>query len=267
RGFPAIVEERDRSGVRAALRVLADAASRDAAHARGIRRLLLIELELPVKRVTTRWSPVESLAMAASPYRTTEALVDDLQLAAVTALTPDAAAVRTRAQYEAARTRVRDDLEDRVLGVARQAAAALAAARELDGAIRTNTSLALLATLQDLREQAAGLVGDGFIARTPVDTLPHLARYLAAAVQRLEKARAEPARDAQLAWQVNQAVEAYETVAAAHAKGRVDPATAAGLERVRWMIEELRVSLFAQRLGTDGPVSEQRIRKALAAIG
>nr|WP_062518409.1 ATP-dependent RNA helicase HrpA [Demequina gelatinilytica] len=266
RGYPAIVEER-KGGARAALRVLADASERDRAHAAGIRRLLLTEVGLPVKRVTTRWSPTESLALGASPYRSTEALVDDLQLAAVTTLAPEAGAVRDRAAYLSLRDAVRDALEDQVLQVAREAAAALTAARELDVAVRAATSLALLATLQELREQSAALVGDGFVARTPAPRLPHLARYLKAAAHRLEKAQADPSRDAQLAWQVGQSVEAYETVRAAHAKGRTAPATAAALEDVRWMIEELRVSLFAQRLGTDGPISEQRIRKALAAIG
>ncbi len=266
RGYPAIVEER-KGGPRAALRVLADAAERDAAHARGVRRLLVTEVGLPVKRVTTRWSPAESLALGASPYRSTEALVDDLQLAAVARLAPDAGGVRDRAAYEALRARVRDGLEDAVLDVAREAAAALTAARELDVAVRGATSLALLSTLQELREQAAALVGDGFVRNTPAARLPHLARYLRAGAHRLEKAQQDPSKDAQLAWQVAQVVEAYDTVRAAHAKGRTDPATLAALDGVRWMLEELRVSLFAQRLGTDGPVSEQRIRKALAAIG
>ncbi len=266
RGYPAIVEER-KGGPRAALRVLADASERDAAHARGVRRLLVTELGLATKRVTTRWSPAESLALGASPYRSTDALVDDLQLAAVARLAPDAGAVRDRAAYEALRARVRDGLEDAVLDVARQAAAALTAARELDVAVRAATSLALLATLQELREQSAALVGDGFVRATPADRLPHLARYLRAGAHRLEKAQQDPSKDAQLAWQVAQVVEAYDTVRAAHAKGRPEPATVAALDGVRWMLEELRVSLFAQRLGTDGPVSEQRIRKALGAIG
>ncbi|WP_062379064.1 ATP-dependent RNA helicase HrpA [Demequina pelophila] len=279
RGYPALVAERGKDGPRAALRVLADPQDRDARHAAGVRRLLLTELALPVKRVTTRWSTTESLALAASPYRSTEALVDDLQLAAVAALTTpgaahtspalslDAGAIRSRADYEAARDALRPRLEDEVLAVARLAAAALAAARDLDAAVRGASSLALLATLQDLRDQAAGLVPDRFVSATPPDRLRHLERYLRAGLHRLEKAQADPQRDAQLSYQVGESVAAYEAVRGAHAQGRPDAAAAAGLERVRWMLEELRVSLFAQRLGTDGPVSEQRIRKALAAIG
>ncbi|MFP5360450.1 MAG: ATP-dependent RNA helicase HrpA [Actinomycetes bacterium] len=267
RGYPALVEERAGGVARAALRVLATSTDARALHARGVRRLLLTELALPVKRVTTRWSPTESLALGASPYRTTEALVDDLQLSAVTVLTPAAASVRDRAAYESLRADVRARLEDEVLATARLAAAALAAARDLDSRVRDATSMSLLATLQDLREQSAALVGEGFIAATPPERLRHLPRYLAAATRRLEKAQADPSRDAQLAWQVGQAVEAYEAVRDARAAGRPDPEVSASLEAVRWMIEELRVSLFAQQLGTDGPVSEQRVRKALAALG
>ncbi|MDN4483949.1 ATP-dependent RNA helicase HrpA [Demequina lignilytica] len=267
RGFPAIVAEGEGVKARAALRVLAEAGDRDARHGEGVRRLLLAEVGLPVKRVTTRWSTQEALALGASPYTSTEALVDDLQLAAMRTLTPGAGAVKDRSAYEALRDSVRPALEDQVLEVARRAAGALAAARELDVEVRGSSSLALLSTLQDLREQSAALVGDGFVRRTPAGRLPHLERYLKAAAHRLEKAQSDPSKDAQLAWQVSQVAEAYETVRTARLKGRPDAATRAALDEVRWMLEELRVSLFAQRLGTDGPVSEQRIRKALAAIG
>src|SRR5690606_8203145 len=78
RGYPALVEERDRKGAPSvALRVLADAAAQDAAHERGVRRLLLTETGLATARVTSRWSSKQSLTLAAAPYRNTEALVAD----------------------------------------------------------------------------------------------------------------------------------------------------------------------------------------------
>ena len=119
RGYPAIV---DRDGT-PTLTVLAvpDAS----AHARGVRRLLLSEFALPVKRVTTRWTGAEALALGASPYKSTDALVADLQLAAVTALTPEAATIRTGDAYAAARARVRDGLEAEVHRIAQLAVAAL----------------------------------------------------------------------------------------------------------------------------------------------
>jgi ATP-dependent helicase HrpA len=215
--------------------------------------------------------------MAASPYRTTEALVEDLQLAAVTALTcgdaagpgtpvgPDAATIESKESFEEASAFIRAHLEDEVYRVAGHVVAALAAYRELEREVKQSSSLALLNTLQDIRDHAAGLVHDGFVAATPPRRLPMLVRYLRADAARLDKARTSPpARDEELSWRIEQVEQAYASARTAYAQGRPSPERAATLAEVRWQIEELRVSLFAQQLGTDGPISEQRIRKALA---
>jgi ATP-dependent helicase HrpA len=246
RGYPAIV---DLEGT-PTLTVLA--LPNPEAHARGVRRLLLTELALPVKRVTTRWTGAEALALGASPYPSTDAVVADLQLAAVTALTPEAAGIRDSGAYASARTRVREGLEEEVHRLALLAVTALSALRDLDAEIRAATSLALLSTVAEVRSQANSLVGDGFIAATPPPQLRHLPRYLAALSKRLEAASGNPSRDAALAWQVREVEDEW--------------VAAGSPQAVRWMIEELRVSLFAQTLGTDGTVSAQRIRKALGAI-
>jgi len=278
RGYPALVEEPDAKGrPTVALRVLADANAQAREHARGVRRLLLGETVLQQGRVTSRWSGTQALTLAASPYRTTEALVADLQLAAVIALTsggsgaygpqPDAAAVRDAEAYGTARAFVRRHLEDQVHQVVGHVVAALAAARTLDGEIRASNSLALLNTLTDVRDQVAGIVHDGFVSATPPARLPHLTRYLRAASYRLEKAQSNPNRDAELAWRVHDVEEALAAARASYAAGPADPARARELADARWLLEELRVSLFAQQLGTDGPVSEKRIRKVLAPGG
>jgi ATP-dependent helicase HrpA len=275
RGYPTIVEENGASGPSAALRVLADESLAVSRHPRGIRRLLLVECALPVKRVTTRWKGADALALASSPYRNTEALVEELQLAAVTALTtpiaassggdgnPDAAAIRDAETYAAAVRHVREHLEDDVFAMVSRVVAILDAARELDVKIRATTSLALLATLTEVRALAADLTGEGFIARTPADKLAHVPRYLRAASHRIDKAQEQPARDAELAWRVREVVAEVESARTAVDLERLDPSRAAELDRVSWMVEEFRVSLFAQHLGTPEPVSEKRIRSVL----
>ena len=123
---------------------------------------------------------------------------------------------------------------------------------------------------QDLdREHAhdgAALVHDGFVAETGAARLPHLTRYLRAAQHRLAKAADNPNRDAELAWKVHDLENLLHPARARVAAGPPDPTKAAALTDVRWMLEELRVSLFAQQLGTPSPVSEKRVRAALAAI-
>lgn len=268
-GYPAlVVEGAPASSSRpVALRVLADAGLRDRRHAEGVRELLLAELALATGRITSRWTTTESLTLAASPYRTTDALVRDLQRAALDTLLAEtvggAGAVRDAAMYGRARTAARDALEDRTYRVARDAAAVLAAARELDAAVRTTTSLALLNTLTDLRDQSARLVHDGFVSEVGAARLPHLVRYLRAAQHRLGKAAENPGKDEGLSWQVHELEDLYDDAVAAARDATADPARDARLADVRWMLEELRVSLFAQQLGTPQPVSAKRIRTAL----
>src|SRR5690606_36951508 len=177
-----------------------------------------------------------------------------------------AARVRDAETYAKARAVARDALEDRTYAVAKDAAAVLTAARELDAAVRATTSLALLNTLTDVRDQAARLVHDGFVGRAGAARLPHVARYLRAALHRLTKAAENPGRDDGLAWQVAELEDAWRDAVDAARAARPDPARDAALEDVRWMLEELRVSLFAQQLGTAQPVSAKRIRTALAKL-
>ena len=275
RGYPALVVASARS---ADLRILPDAVAQLGAHGAGVTALALARTALPTARVTSRWSAQESLILAASPYRSTEALVEDMQVAgarivagrwAASASGSPLAEVRTREVFASLVGVMRDELEDEVYRVARQAAAALRAAREVDRVVSEHTSLTLLGTLQEVREHAAALIPDGFITVTPPEYLAHLERYLRSLVMRVEKAASAPSaasQDAALAFQVSQAQEVVDKARAKAASLPADPQREALLEEARWMVEELRVSLFAQTLGTSRKVSLQRITKLCAQI-
>ncbi|MFV0633255.1 ATP-dependent RNA helicase HrpA [Demequina sp.] len=263
KGYPALVDE----GAAAALRVLTTPTERDAAHAAGVRRLLLTECALATKRVSTRWSGQQALLLAASPYRSTEALVSALQAVAIRRLTQgerDAAVVRSAAAYESLRDHVRAGLEDETHAVVGVVVEVLDALRQLEAELSHSNSMAMLAVVTDIRAQVEGLTGGDFLARTPLERLTHLPRYLKAARTRLDKAAADPHRDAAQLWKVREIADEVDTVRAAAAQRPVEPEQSARLEHARWMLEELRVSLFAQQWGTSEPVSEQRIRKLLA---
>jgi ATP-dependent helicase HrpA len=248
------------------VRVLASPAAAAAAHRAGLRRLLLADVGLGTARITTRWTGAQALALATSPYANTEALVADVQLAAVDALVPHPEQVRDPAAYAAVRSRVRDALEDEVHRLVGVLVDVLAAWREADGAVRSSSSLALVAAARDARDRLTALVADGFVVRTGAARLPQLTRYLRAITHRLAKAAENPHRDAALAAQVREAAQAYDEAVARAAGAAPDPARDAALDAVRWQLEELRVSLFAQQLGTPEKVSAQRIRKALAGL-
>ncbi|MDU0347573.1 DUF3418 domain-containing protein, partial [Actinomyces sp. MRS3W] len=271
RGYPALVAVGAR---RADLRILPDAVAQERAHGAGVTALALARTALPTGRVTSRWSPTETLTLAASPYRSTEALVEDIELAAARVVadrwaqarrTP-LAQVREQAVFAELVATMRQELEDEVYRVAQIAAKTLAAQRDVERAVSAHTSLTLLGTLQEVREHAAALIFDGFVAATPADQLAHLPRYLRALAMRVEKAESSPSQDAALAYQVQ---EAERLVADARSRAAAlpeDPERDAVLEQARWMVEELRVSLFAQTLGTSRKVSVKRISKLLARI-
>jgi ATP-dependent helicase HrpA len=114
---------------------------------------------------------------------------------------------------------------------------------------------------EDVKQQCARLLAPGFLARTPWARLQHFPRYLKAAGLRLEKLRADPARDAQRMAELAPLEQAYRRELASRAKLGGAAGAAAELEQFGWLLEELRVSLFAQELRTPVPVSAKRLAK------
>lgn len=113
----------------------------------------------------------------------------------------------------------------------------------------------------DVEQQLAALLPKRFITSTPADRLPHLPRYLKAIAMRFDKLRAEPARDAQKMTELAPLVVNYRRLLTQR-RGQAD----ARLDEFRWLLEELRVSLFAQELRTPMPVSVKRLQKAWAGL-
>ncbi|KGN41779.1 ATP-dependent RNA helicase HrpA [Knoellia aerolata] len=263
-GFPALVDE----GTSVSLRVLDDAGQAEAAHRAGVRRLLLLNTTAPWKRVLARLTNAQKLALGQNPHGSVPALLEDCLAAAVDSIVAEQARadVRTRAEFDTAHTAVRTHVVTRVLQVIEAVEPVLALAadvrRHLDAVDSGAAARTLALTSADVRAQLDGLVRPGFVADSGLARMPHLHRYLRAMLQRLEKAPAN-AREPQLQAQVDGVETAYADLLDAL------PATARRASEVSdigWMIEELRVSLFAQSLGTAHPVSEKRVRQAIAAV-
>lgn len=273
RGYPTLVAQPTSKAFKADLKILADVNSQLAQHAEGVLALALARTPLETARVTSRWNAKRSLFMVSAPYKSTDTLVSDLCLAAGRLLAQqwsretghDLAQLRDRKDFELFVSWLRDRLEDQVETIAAQVEAALEAKGQLDKAVGRNTSLALLDTLQEIREQAAALIAPRFIADADPAQLAHYGRYLKSLAYRLEKAAASPSQDAALAYQVRE-IEGQVSDAVEHAKGLpANPARAAVLRQAQNMVWELRVSLFAQQLGTAHKVSAKRISRLLAS--
>ena len=273
RGYPTLVAQPTSKAFKADLKILADVNSQLAHHAEGVLALALARTPLETARVTSRWNAKRSLFMVSAPYKSTDTLVSDLCLAAGRLLAQqwsretghNLAQLRDRKDFELFASWLRDRLEDQVEIIAAQVEAALEAKGQLDKAVGRNTSLALLDTLQEIREQAAALIAPRFIADADPAQLAHYGRYLKSLAYRLEKAAASPSQDAALAYQVRE-IEGQVSDAVEHAKGLpANPARAAVLRQAQNMVWELRVSLFAQQLGTAHKVSAKRISRLLAS--
>jgi ATP-dependent helicase HrpA len=256
-GFPALVDE----GTSVALQVLPSAAEQARAMTAGVRRLLLLQVPSPAKAVLGRLETPTKLALAAGPHGSASALFDDCAACAVDALVADAGgAPWSLAAYTALLDTVRGRLAAEVTDVVLMVARILAEAAEVDRAVRSTSSLSLLPSLTDVRAQLAALVYPGFVTATGRRRLPDVLRYLQAARHRLATLPDHPIRDADRMARVAAMQAEYDAEVAALPPGRPVPPA---LAEVRWMIEELRVSFFAQNLRTAYPISEKRILRAL----
>lgn len=259
RGYPALVDE----GATVALRVEATPDAAERATRAGVRRLLLLAVPSPASYVLEHLTSAEKLALAASPYPSAKALVEDARVAvadAVLARTAPSSVVRTRAEFERVRDALSAAVMDETFQTVSLAARILTAARETERALRAQNAMSLLGALGDVKSQLAGLVFPGFVSRTGLARLAHVPRYLRGAKERVDGLADNPGRDRQRMTEFERAASAY-----AEAGGTIPPAVDAAftLVRTRWLLEEYRVSLFAQNLGTAEPVSLPRIQKSL----
>jgi ATP-dependent helicase HrpA len=256
-GFPALTDE----GATVGLAVFDTPERQRASHAVGVRRLVLLNTPDPTKWVVSHLSNVDKLALGHSPYAGVPALLADARLASVGELVARASggAVRTEEEFRRLCDRVRVDNADLMRAIVSLSSEILT----LHGAVLVGLERVRAsspAAIADIAEQVANLVFPGFLAATGHDHLTELPRYLRAAQQRLTGLSLAPARDAAGLATITRVEDAYAELVAQAPPGRLPP----HVEEIGWMIEELRVSLFAQSLRTRQATSEKRIMRAIA---
>ncbi|MFP5345435.1 MAG: ATP-dependent RNA helicase HrpA [Actinomycetes bacterium] len=258
KGYPALVDEGDS----VALRVLGTADEQAQAMSAGVRRLLLMQFPGTARQAASRLSNADKLALSTNPHGSVNALLEDCTAAAIDSLVADNGGVPwDRSSFERLRSVVGSGLDEKVAQVVTVVARILAAARDVERGLKGTTSLPLLPALADLRGQLDGLVQKGFVTEAGVRRLPDVLRYLRGMQRRLEKLPENPRQDADRMRQVHEVQDEYEQLLSTLPRSRPVPQP---VKDIRWMLEELRVSLFAQQLGTAYPVSVPRIRRAMA---
>ncbi|MEH3141877.1 MAG: ATP-dependent RNA helicase HrpA [Mycobacterium kyogaense] len=257
RGYPALVDE----GTSVAVRVFASAAEQAIAAPAGTRRLLRLTGPSVVKQVEKALDMRTRLSLGTNPDGSLAALIEDCADAAMQLLAPEP--IWTRTDFEQARARVSQSLVATTLEVVRRADKVVGALHDVSLALPDIPSPTQADAVADIRAQVARLVPAGFVAAAGASRLADLTRYLTAVSRRLERLPQAPAADRERMDRIDAVQDAYDEVVAALSPTR---AAAADVRDIAWMIEELRVSLWAQQLGTPRPISEQRIHRALDAI-
>ncbi len=255
-GYPALAD----AGDAVAVTVLDSPLRQRHSHRTGLRRLVLLNLPDPTRWVVSHLSNTDKLALGASPYASVPDLLLDARLAAIGELIDrhDGAGTRSAAGFQALADRVRADSVELTRDVVATAAESVRSWQQaragLDRVRRVSPAAA-----DDLTEQLQNLIFAGFLAATPYRQLVQLPRYLRAAGLRIEGLLANPGRDEAGLATILDCEDAYAELCAAAPPGPLPDEIA----EIGWQLEELRVSLFAQRLGTAGTVSAKRIQRAI----
>ncbi|MGI8458626.1 MAG: ATP-dependent RNA helicase HrpA [Propionibacteriaceae bacterium] len=257
-GYPALVDEGASVGV-----LVLDSAERARRSQRtGLRRLVTLAIPDPTRWVVAHLGNTDKLALGASPYASVPELLTDARLASAGELVRRTAGdgweVRDAGAFQALCDRVRADHAEFTRDLVRLVAQVLAGWQDVQRGLPAVRAVAPDAA-DDLREQLATLVFPGFVAATPYAHLVDLPRYLQAAHARVRTLTTDPRRDAQPAASIARVEDRYAVLCDAVPPGPLPEA----LAEAGWLLEELRVSLFAQSLRTKVPVSEKRVLAAL----
>jgi ATP-dependent helicase HrpA len=233
------------------------------AHRAGLRRLFMLQLKDQARYIEKSLPGMQAMAMQYTAFGSADELRSQLLAAAFDRSCMQDPLPRTRAAFERRREEARSRVALLAQEIARLVAAILSEHSMLQKKLQ-QASKPFPGPCRDIQENTARLLSKGFIERTPYERLQHFPRYLKAASLRLDKLRADPRRDARLAADLSPLLAQWQREQLKQAKsGQPD----ARLEQFRWLLEELRVQLFAQELKTPVPVSVKRLIKIWQTTG
>lgn len=230
----------------------------------GLRRLLLLNLPSPIQYLHETLPNKSKLGLYFASFGTVNELIDDCIAAAVdTLIQREGGMIWNESDFQSLLSRIKGDINPLVAEIAEQVQHILTQHFQINKRLKGYIDLSLAFSLGDIKKQLSHLIYNGFVSQTGYTRLADISRYLNAVEIRLEKLGQNSTKDAAAVRQITQVESAYQNV--------VDqlPESKHGLPDVvkgRWMIEELRVNLFAQHIKIPYPISEKRIREYLEKI-
>ncbi len=234
------------------------------AMAKGLRRLILLNIPSPLKFLQAKLPNKAKLGLYFNPFGSvTDLLNDCIQAATQDLIEQQGDLPRTEADFKRCKDFVRAELADCVLQLAIVVEEVLRLSHELNKQLKGNMPLALIQSHGDIKKHLNQLIYKGFITASGAHRITDISRYLKAIKRRLEKLPVDPNQDRLKMIEIDKVTEKYQT-ALVNAKHHLQHKQQ--VEQVKWMIEEFRVSVFAQNLKTAYPISAKRINNHLQSI-
>ena len=253
KAFPAIVDEKDAVGIK----LFETEFEQAVAMQQGLRRLLLLNVPSPIKYLHEKLPNKAKLGLYFTPFGRVLDLIDDCIACAVDKLIADFGGfVWNEEGFDKLRDFVRENLNEVTVDIAQKVEQILTLTHQLNQRLKGKMDFTMAFALSDMKSQISGLIYQGFVQKSGYARLPDLLRYLQAIDKRMDKLAQDVNRDRAAMLRVEQVQQAYQQLLAKLPKSKPISDEVA---EIRYMIEELRVSLFAQQLGTKYQVSEKRI--------
>ncbi|MCG9709961.1 ATP-dependent RNA helicase HrpA [Pseudoalteromonas sp. Isolate3] len=256
KAFPALVDKKDS----AAVELFDNEHKAQQAHQQGLRRLVLLNVPSPIKYLQQNLPNKSKLGLYFNPFGKVNDLINDCIAAAVDSLLTKYGNIRTADAFEKAKEQIRGELGDTVVEIATQVEQVLSIAHGLNKRMKGRVDLTMITAHGDIKSQLQSLVFKGFVSQHGAAKMTDLIRYLKAIERRLEKLPVDPNRDRLCVLELEKVAEQYQKLANKIPKGMPIPEE---ISAIFWMQQELRVSLFAQTLGTPYPVSAKRVLNAI----
>ncbi|MGF1794185.1 ATP-dependent RNA helicase HrpA [Photobacterium profundum] len=257
KAFPALVDNKDSVGIK----LFETEEEQRMAMTQGQRRLVLLNVPSPIKYLHSNLPNKSKLGLYFNPYGRVMDLIDDCIACGVDKLIQQKGGlIWEPEQFAQTKEYVRAELGDTVVDVAQQVEAILTTAFSINKRLKGRVDLSMAFALSDIKAQIEGLIFKGFATECGWQRLPDILRYMKAIERRMEKLPIDPNKDRVQILKIDSVMSDYKELLNKIPKGQAVPEK---VKEIRWMVEELRVSFFAQQLGTPYPVSDKRVRNAI----
>ncbi|PSV68115.1 ATP-dependent RNA helicase HrpA [Photobacterium angustum] len=257
KAYPALVDNKDSVGIK----LFETEEQQNNAMQAGQRRLILLNVPSPIKYLHSNLPNKSKLGLYFNPYGRVLDLIDDCIACGVDKLIEQKGGLAWQPEsFEALKEYVRAELGDTVVDIAKQVEAILTTAFNISKRLKGRIDLNMAFAMSDIKAQIESLIFKGFATECGWKRLPDILRYMRAIERRMEKLPIDPNKDRVHILKIESVVNEYKELLNKIPKGQPVPDK---VKEIRWMIEELRVSYFAQQLGTPYPVSDKRVRNAI----